>query len=190
MALPIPPVHFSPAEYLELERAAEFKSEYLDGLIYAMSGASPRFSTIAVNLTREISAQLKGSRCQAFSSDTKVRTQTDNFYAYPDLSVVCGEPVFQDPLGYILDNPTLIVEILSPSTEGFDRGKKFARYREINALRNYVLIEQDLPKIELYVRQSDNTWVFSEVAGLESNLTLPAINCEISLREIYDRIEF
>ncbi|HZO87933.1 MAG TPA: Uma2 family endonuclease [Chthonomonadaceae bacterium] len=152
---------YTPEEYLELERSSEFKSEYLDGQIYAMSGGGPEHSTITVNGTAVIALQLKGKPCWVFSSDMKVRTSSTGLYAHPDVSVVCATMRFPDERRDVLLNPMAIVEVLSPSTEAFDRGKKFANYRKIDSLTDYLLISQDELRIEHYTRQSDNQWLLS-----------------------------
>lgn len=190
MALPIPPVYYSAQEYLAFEREADYKSEYLDGQIFAMSGGSPDHSTIIVNVISELHPQLKIRSCRAFSSDTKVRTPSDSLYAYPDLTVVCGEPRFYDPLGHVLDNPTLIIEVLSPSTEAFDRGKKFARYQEIESLTDYVLIAQDEPRIEHCERRSGKEWLVRPHVGLNSEVVLASIGATLSLTNVYYLIDF
>ena len=184
------PKRYTAEEYLELEFAAEFRSEFWNGQIVAMSGGSPEHSTIIVNISREVSLQLKGKPCQAFSNDTKVRTGPLTLFTYPDLSVVCGEPHFDADHRVILLNPTLIVEVLSPSTEAVDRGKKFDNYQRIESFTDYVLIAQDSPRIDHYSRQSETQWLRTTVSGLESTLSLPAIGCTLALSEIYDRVEF
>ncbi|MEO6393058.1 MAG: Uma2 family endonuclease [Pyrinomonadaceae bacterium] len=190
MALPTPPVYISAEEYLRVEREADFKSEYVDGRIYAMSGGSPAHQTIAFNLTGELYSQLRDAPCRGFTSDAKVRTPTDNLYTYPDLTVVCGEPVYADAKGDVLDNPVLIVEILSPTTEAFDRGRKFARYQEIVTLTDYVLIAQNEPRVEHFVRQPDGSWNLRPYTGLEASVSITSINCSLLLARIYDRVEF
>lgn len=180
----------APEDYLELERNAEFKSEYLEGQIFAMSGGSPEHSAITVNITRELSLQLKGRPCQAFSNDLKVRTSYTGLYAYPDLTVVCSEPIYHDEKRDIITNPVVIIEVLSPSTEAFDRGRKFAHYQNILSLLDYILIAQDQPWIDHYARQPNNRWLLTPVVGLESSLWIPSIECDLRLAEVYDRIVF
>jgi Uma2 family endonuclease len=185
-----PKQRFTPEEYLELERKAEFKSEYLDGQIYAMAGASPAHCVITPNLTSELVSQLGETPCQVFSSDMKVRTTYKGLYSYPDLSVVCGEPIFHDDKQDILINPKVIFEVLSPSTEAFDRGAKFFRYQIIDTFTDYVLIAQDEPRLEHFIRQQDGGWLLYIVRGLENKLSIPSIDCTISLAGLYDRIKF
>jgi Uma2 family endonuclease len=185
-----PKQKFTPEEYLELERKAEFKSEYLDGQIYAMVGASPAHCVITPNLTSELVPQLRGTPCQVFSSDMKVRTSYKGLYSYPDLSVVCGEPIFHDDKQEVITNPKVIFEILSPSTEAFDRGAKFLRYQLIDTFTDYVLIAQDEARVEHFIRQQDGGWLLYIVRGLESKFSISSIDCTISLAGLYDRIKF
>lgn len=181
---------FTPEEYLALERAADCKSEYLDGEIYAMAGSSPEHNTITVNLAREVSAKLKGTSCQAFSSDMKVRSKTMSLFAYPDLTVVCGEPRFHDERQDVLTNPKVIFEVLSSTTEAYDRGLKFANYQVNESFTDYVLVAQDEPRIDHYARQGENQWLLTVVVGLDAQLSLASIDCTLPLSEVYDRITF
>ncbi len=182
--------YYTPEEYLAFERSSEFKSEYLNGQIYAMAGGSPEHSAITVNVTVELGLQLRTKPCQALSSDMKVRTTPTGLFAYPDLSIVCGEPQFHDQVRDVLINPTVIIEVLSPSTEAYDRGKKFFQYRHIESLADYILIEQDEARIDHYVRQVDNRWLLSTASGLESQLYIASIDCTLHLSEVYARITF
>jgi len=182
--------HYTPEEYFASEREAEFKSEYLNGEIYAMAGSSPEHSTITVNVSGELRAQLKGKPCRVFSSDMKVRTDADGLFSYPDVSVVCGEPRFHDEHRDVLVNPTLIVEVLSPSTERFDRGRKFAQYQQIESLTDYLLVAQDEPRVEHYVRQEGGRWLLSTATGREDTLHLASIGCTLPLSEVYDKVDF
>lgn len=182
--------YLSPEAYLERERAADDKSEYLWGEMYAMAGSSPEHSIITVNLTGTMFALLKGRTCQAFSNDMKVRTDPRGLYAYPDLSVVCGEPRFHDEKRDVLTNPTVIIEVLSPSTEAFDRGRKFAQYQTIDSLSDYLLVAQDEPQVDHYARQPDNRWLLTPARGIEARVALVSIDCRLALAEIYDRLAF
>ena len=185
-----PKQRFTPEEYLEFERKAEFKSEYLDGQIYAMAGASPEHSAITFNLSVEVGIGLRGKPCQGFSNDTKIRTSYSGLYSYPDLSVVCGEPVFHNDKRDVLINPKVIFEVLSPSTERFDRGTKFLRYQTIDSFTDYVLIAQDEPRVEHFIRQEDGSWRYVVVRGMESKLTIASIDCAVALAGPYDKINF
>ncbi|HEX8072745.1 MAG TPA: Uma2 family endonuclease [Pyrinomonadaceae bacterium] len=191
MSLPQKIVRHTPAEYLALERQAETRHEYLDGLIYEMAGESLAHSQICINLARELSTRLKGKPCQALSPNMKVRTSEAGLFAYPDLTVVCGEPLFHDRQRDVLLNPRVIFEVLSPSTERYDRGKKFMRYcSAVETLTDYVLVSQDMPLLEHLERQADGRWLHAFVRGLTEKLRLPSVDCEVRLSEVYDRVEF
>ena len=191
MSLPRTLPSFSPEDYLLLERATETRHEYLDGFVYAMAGESPRHSTICYNLAGLTHARLRGKPCQGFSPNMKVRTDTSNLFSYPDLAVVCGEPVFHDKQGDVLLNPTAVFEVLSPSTEAYDRGEKVLRYTtQIETLRSYVLVAQDRPHVEHYERRPDGSWARTDVDGLENVLNLSSIGSRLPLAEIYERINF
>lgn len=186
-------------EYLELERQVETRHEYLDGEIYEMAGETLAHSQINVNLVVTIGLQLRGKACQALSPNMKVRSgsyikqqkTTKGLFSYPDLSVVCDEPQFHDKFTDVLLNPTVIFEILSPSTQEFDNDEKFRRYRTwITSLTDYVLISQREPKIEHYHRQSSTKWLLTTIGGLESSLYIESIDCTIFLNELYDRVTF
>ena len=191
MSMPRALPFFTTEEYLSLERGSEIRHEYLDGFVYAMAGESPDHSTICFNLAGLLHGQLRGTPCRGFSPNMKVRTDQSGLFAYPDLAVVCGEPILHDERGDVLLNPTVIFEVLSPSTEAYDRGEKSLRYRtQIETLQDYVLVAQDQPRIEHHARQPDGIWLPAEVSGLEGMLYLPSIDCRISLAEVYDRIAF
>lgn len=181
---------YSPEEYLEFERAAEVRHEYLDGEVFEMAGESLAHSRICVNISREISLRLKGTRCEALSPNMKVRAETRGLFAYPDLSIVCGEPEFHDTKNDVLLNPKVIVEVLSPSTQRYDQTKKFFRYRkEIPSLSDYILIYQDMAFIEHHEKLLDGKWAFNVVEGLNEIFALTSIGCEIPMSEIYDRVK-
>lgn len=180
----------TPEEYLERERAAEFKSEYLDGEVFAMAGGSPTHSALIFNIGGILSPQLRGGPCRGFSSDTKVGADAAGLYSYPDLSVACGEPQFIGGRQDVLANPVLIVEVLSPSTEGYDRGEKFARYQQISSLTDYVLVAQNKARVEHFARQPDGRWLLTTAAGLDAALILDTLGVTLPLAEVYDRIVF
>lgn len=181
---------YSPDEYLEFERAADVRHEYVDGDIYEMAGESLAHSQICINIAGEIRRLLKGTRCQALSPNMKVRAESKGMFAYPDLSIVCGEPVFHDLQKDVLLNPKVIIEVLSPSTQRYDQTKKFFRYRkEIPSLTDYILIYQDSPFIEHHEKADDGRWVFNAFDGLEDTLRITSISCEVPLTEIYERVE-
>jgi Uma2 family endonuclease len=175
-------------QYLAIERAAEFKSEFLDGVMYAMSGGSLRHSDLASNVLAQLRAMLRSSECKAFNSDLRVRVSA-RMYAYPDVSVVCGKPLLADDHQDILFNPIVIVEVLSPSTEQYDRGMKFQLYRTIESLREYILVDQDKVLIEQYIRQDASTWTLRDHQTLEDELKMDSIGVSLPLRLIYDRVD-
>lgn len=187
-ALPKP--YYSPEEYLELERAADFKSEYVAGEIFAMAGASEEHIMITDNVTTALVTQLRGGPCRPFSIDMRVSLGLSDMYVYPDVLVVRGERQYAGDRRDILLNPTLIVEVLSPTTEAFDRGHKSAAYRQLDSLLEYVLIAQDRPHVELYTRQPDGRWLLSEVDGLEAMIELQSVGCHLALAEVYDGVVF
>ena len=178
----------SAEEYLAQERISEIRHEYLDGFVYAMAGETPEHSFICFNLAVAVGKQLEGTPCRGFSPNMKVRTDPSGLFAYPDLAVVCGEPAYHDERRDVLINPTVIFEVLSLSTEAYDRGDKFASYRHLASLKDYVLVTQTRPRVENYTRQQNNSWLLTEVDGLEGVLSLSSIDCQLSLAEIYARV--
>ncbi len=189
MSSPVVQPRYTPEEYLALERKATQKSEYVNGQVFAMSGASRAHNLIAGNVYREISSQLKGRPCEAYVSDMRVKVSTTGLYSYPDVVAVCGEIRFDDEQKDTLLNPTVLVEILSSSTEAYDRGEKFAHYRRLESLQEYVLVGQDKVRVEHFVRQGDQ-WVLTEASNLDDTVHLASIGCRLALREIYDKVEF
>jgi Uma2 family endonuclease len=182
---------FSAEDYLEFERFQTERHEFLDGSVYAMAGESPNHSTICFNLNTIIGLQLRGKSCRGFSPNMKVATGESGLFSYPDLAIVCGEPKFHDNKKDVLTNPFVIFEVLSPSTENYDRGEKFLRYtNQIETLQHYVLISQDKPLIEFFSKTDNGGWEKTEVAGLDSVLRIDSIECEINFNELYDLIEF
>jgi Uma2 family endonuclease len=179
----------TPEQFLELERQAETKHEYFAGEIFAMAGGTPEHSLIAVNVTVELGAQLRGGPCMMYNSDMKVRA-TEALYTYPDVTVVCGEAQFAGEEREVLLNPTLIVEVLSESTEAWDRGGKFEQYRQRDTLQEYVLIAQDRAHVERFARQASGEWLLTEVNGMDASLALPSISCELALSEVYRKVTF
>jgi Uma2 family endonuclease len=179
----------TPEEYLAIERQAETRSEYLDGEMFAMTGGSLHHNLIVSNLVRELSLQLKKRPCQVYPSDLRVHIPATGLYTYPDVIVVCGEPRLEDQHLDSLLNPTLIVEVLSPTTEAYDRGKKFEHYQTIQTLSEYVLVSQDSFRVEQYLRQDGNRWLLTTTAGLDGRVALPSVQCELALAEIYDKVK-
>lgn len=186
----IPKTKLTAEQYLEFERKSETKHEYFNGEIFAMAGARRRHNVIAWNVGGELRQKLKGKNCEAYPADMRVFVPETGLYTYPDLVVVCGEPQFQDDIFDTLLNPVLIIEVLSDSTESYDRGKKFQHYRSIETLQEYVLISPDEARIEKYVKQGDGFWFFTEAVGLDSEIEFASIECRIALAEVYDKIDF
>ena len=183
--------YISEEEYLERESRAETKSEYFDGCIVAMAGASPTHNRIKDNISGELYQQLKRTPCQAFSSDQRVKAVKARQYTYPDIVVVCGAPTFERIQNLeTLTNPALIVEVLSDTTEAEDRGFKFHNYQSIDSLKDYILVSQKQPLIEHYERQSDNSWRYTAIIGLDASLRLPFYDVKIGLADMYDRVTF
>lgn len=182
--------YIKPEDYLEIERKAEYKSEYYKGEMFAMSGASKEHNIISTNITGILFNQLLNKPCQVFHSDLRVKAIPSGLYTYPDIIVVCGEQKFEDAQLNTLLNPTLIIEILSDSTEDFDRGTKFVNYRQINSLKEYILVSQNKMKIEKYIRQGENKWLLTEESNSEKTVELPSINCLLLLKEVYRNIKF
>ena len=180
---------YTPEEYLVLERQAQCKSEYYAGDICAMAGASRWHNLIVTNVIGELRAQLKGRPCTTYPSDMRVKISPTGLYTYPDVTVVCGAAQFEDTQQDTLLNPTLIVEVLSESTEAYDRGGKFAHYRKLASLLEYVLITPTKSHIEHYIRQPDNRWLLEEAEGLHGTVHFPAIDCHLSLAEVYDKVD-
>jgi Uma2 family endonuclease len=178
-------------EYLAFERRSEGRHEYLDGEVFAMTGASRYHNRLAANIAGILYSQLRGGPCELYIADMRVRVAATGLYAYPDLAVVCGEPRFDDAHLDTLVNPTLIFEILSPSTEAADRGTKFAHYRRIDSLAEVVLIAQDRVAVEHYSRRlppPEGGWHLRDAARLDDRLSLPSIGCELPLADLYERV--
>jgi Uma2 family endonuclease len=186
-----PQRRYTLAEYFALEHASEAKYEYWQGEVYAMSGASPAHVQIQINLITLLRSQLRGRPCRIFSSDMRLKVPSLPPYRYPDLSALCGEPIFELIGGLeVLTNPTLIVEILSPTTEAFDRGDKFTHYKSIPSFIEYVLIAQHRPYIGQYVKQSPEVWSYRECNDLLTSLYIPSLECQLVLEELYQDVTF
>ncbi len=176
----------SPAEFLAIEREAEHKSEYVDGEVVAMAGATFVHNLIVANVVGALWGRLRGTPCAVVPSDLKVQATTKLYY--PDVTVVCGEPQFLDATQDVLLNPTCIVEVLSEGTKNFDRGEKFMRYRLVESLQDYVLIAQGEPHVEHFRRQ-DELWVLAETRDPEGRVVLDSVDSELPLADIYDRVK-
>jgi Uma2 family endonuclease len=186
------PIHrYTPEEYLCRERDATERHEYYHGEVFAMAGGSPDHSLICSNVNREIGNRLKGTPCRAYESNLRVRVPRTTLYTYPDVSVICGERQFDllDTNRETVLNPALIVEVLSPSTESWDRGGKFQNYRQIESLREYVLVSTDKPLVETFLRQPDGTWNYTPTAGRDARAALRSLGIELPAAEIYDGVD-
>jgi Uma2 family endonuclease len=178
------------AEYLAFERASTSKHEFLAGQVYAMTGASGNHNLITASTIAALIAQSRGSPCRVFSGDMRVRAPLLGNHTYPDVTVACGEIAYTDDTFDTLANPTVVIEVLSPSTESYDRNQKFQNYWRIESLQAYVLIAQDQPRIERFTREGVNTWLLHVAVGLDQTIELPAIGCTLALNEVYAQVTF
>lgn len=179
----------TPGDYLARERAATAKSEYVNGRVYAMAGASRFHNLIVGNIFAEIRAQTRGRACEAYVNDMRVKVSRTGLYTYPDIVALCEQPRFEDDHVDTLLNPGLIIEVVSPSTESYDRGEKFAHYRRLKTLTEYILISQATSRIEHYRREGD-TWVLTELSGPDAELSIASVGCVVRFSDIYDRVAF
>lgn len=178
-------------EYIELDKNSEERFEYFNGDVFAMGGGSPNHARISLNVCAALSRQLRDRNCEAFSSEMRVKVPDAFPYRYPDASVVCGEPVFDEILGQImLVNPILIAEVLSPSTAAYDLGEKFTAYQSIDSFMEYLLISQDRPHVIQHIRQIEGGWLRLEFDGIEAEVPIESLGISLSLREIYERAVF
>ncbi len=178
----------STEQYLEAERRAETKSEYLAGQVFAMTGASLEHNLIVVNLILVIGTLLKGRPCQVLPSDMRLNIPATGLYTYPDVTVVCGTPELEDEHFDTLLNPTVVIEVVSATMERWDRGRKAEHYRSIPSLQEYLLVSQDAPRVEQYRRHGEREWVLTDAIGTEDRVELASIGCVLALRDVYDRV--
>jgi Uma2 family endonuclease len=179
----------TPEQYLELERAAlDVRSEYYNSRMYAMSGGTHPHAIVIGNLARELGIALKKGPSVVTTSDMRVRVSKTGLYTYPDIVVVCDPPQYGDRRHDTGLNPTLIIEVLSPSTEAYDRGFKFAQYRALESLQEYALVSQSEPRVEIFRRQSSGDWLLSEAAGTEAVCRFDSVSCAVALKDIYDKV--
>lgn len=185
-----PKQRYTVDEYFAIERSSDVRHEFIDGEIYAMSGGSSAHSQISQNTASSLHYQLRDQPCIVYNSDMRVKINNRD-YTYPDIPVVCGEPQVENEKHTLL-NPTLIVEVLSPSTANYDRGEKFDRYRTLESLQEYVLIAQDEARVERFLRQNNGKgeWLYAAAVGLEATLTLPSIGCTLALTDVYAKVDF
>lgn len=186
-----PKIFISEDSYLEREYQSTTKHEYYAGEVYAMAGASEQHNLIAMNIAAQLHAQLRGGTCRTYPSDMRVKVVQTGLNTYPDFTIVCGQSLFTNTSKRdTLINPTVLIEILSPSTERYDRGMKFQHYRTIATLQEYLLIAQDKHYIERFIRQPSQEWVFSEAIGRESSMPIASIHGTLELRDVYERVTF
>lgn len=182
--------HVTPEQYLEAEREASFKSEYFSGQIFAMAGASRRHNVLVGNLVRRLGNRLDGQPCETYPSDMKVLVRANGLYTYPDVTVVCGEPEFLNRDGDVLLNPLVIVEVLSDSTQSYDRGAKWVLYQGLDSLQEYVLVSADTPRVERFTRQDNGQWLYESIGGLDGEIRLASLDIMLPLAEVYERVTF
>jgi Uma2 family endonuclease len=180
--------YYTIEQYAVMEENAPYKSEFIAGRIYAMSGGTPSHSLIAGNIILELGNKLKGGSCKVYTSDLRVGIMPLDIETYPDVTIVCGEPHVNPFDKNSIINPTVIFEVLSPSTERYDRGEKWEHYQRLDSLQEYVLVSQHKPKVEHYVRQDNGSWVFTSTDGLDAAVTVHGAS--LSLAEVYDKITF
>jgi Uma2 family endonuclease len=189
MASALPQKRLSPQEYLAIERDCETRHQYYRGEMFAMSGASREHNLLATSLSAELYNALRGKPCEVYSSDMRVKVPTTGLYTYPDVVVTCEKPRFEDDHFDTLLNPQVVIEVLSDSTESYDRGRKFEQYREIESFRDYLLVSQKRPHIEHYTRQEDG-WLLTEARDLSGSISIASIGCTLKLADVYAKIEF
>lgn len=189
-AMPDLPRTMTEAEYLAFERGSDIKHEYINGHVYAMTGASGNHNLIVASTISTLIAQTRGRSCSVFASDLRVRNPHSVNYFYPDVTVVCDEIQYTDDHMDTLANPTVIMEVLSPSTESDDRNIKFQNYWRIPSLQAYVLIAQDQARIERFTRQERDTWLLNVATGRDGNLPLPSIGATLALADVYGQVRF
>lgn len=183
------PELYTPEEYLKFERDSEVRHEYIDGEIYEMAGANKRHNRISINIIRLLDIQLLERDCNIYGSDMRVKITSTGKYTYPDVVAVCGKELFEDETEDTLLNPQVIVEVLSKSTEAYDRGAKFEYYQTVESLQEYVLIKQEPFRVEQFVRKNTNIWTYFEFRKSDDVVNLNSIDCELALRDIYHKIQ-
>ena len=180
---------FTPEEYLALEEKAEYRSEYVDGYIFKLAGGTEAHQDITLNIATQFKTELRG-RCKTYASEMKVWVEKAQTYFYPDVTIVCGERKFHKGNTGIVENPILLVEVLSKSTEDYDKNDKFFTYQNIESFQEYVLISQHKPIVQRYVKQKNGDWVIKATIGLKSKVYFESVDVELSLGDIYDLVEF
>jgi Uma2 family endonuclease len=186
----VPKPRLTPEQYLAVERKAEFKSEYYDGEMFAMAGASFPHNRIKENLAARIHSALQDGPCQSVSSDQRVKVIQTGLYTYPDIVIICGDPQFEDAVVDTLLNPQVIVEVLSESTANYCRTKKYRHYKQIDSLQEYVLVAQDEPVIERRVRQADGSWAETHIEGLDQEFAFATVPVRVPMAAVYAGVTF
>lgn len=181
--------HLTPEDYLALERKATIKSEYRDGVIHPMPRSNRAHNLVNGNISCGLRLQLKERACEVYACDMRLKVSAAGLYTCPDILVVCDEPRFEDDSFDILLNPTALFEVLSPSTEAYDRGAKFGYYRQLDTMHEYTLVSQDLMRVEHYLRHKEQ-WILTEFGSPDDVVRLTSIDCELPLREVYAKVEF
>lgn len=185
-----PKTFLTEEEYLAFEPQSDLRHEYFNGEVFAMSGASPEHVKIVRNLLTSLWNQLESRPCEAYSNDLRVKVSATGFYTYPDIVLTCGKENFVGDDPKTLTNPTVIIEVLSDSTETYDRGMKFTNYQGIESLQEYILVSQKVRRLEHYSRQLDSNWLYSKIEDFNSTVILPSVQCQLDLAVIYNRISF
>jgi Uma2 family endonuclease len=180
--------YLTPEQYLEREHQSTSKHEYFNGNIFDMAGSTPRHNAITVNITSALHMKVRG-RCRVFASDVRIKVPATTLYTYPDVSVVCGAVQYDESDANTVSNPKVIVEVLSQSTEGYDRGDKFAHYQRLDSLTDYLLVSQGTTRVEHYVRQADHQWLLTVLGNLDESVDLNSIGCQLPLKVIYEYID-
>lgn len=178
------------AEYLEFDRASDIKHEFVNGEVYSMAGASLAHNLIVGNTVTALNNQLANSPCLVSTSDMRVKISQRRSYRYPDVTIICDDPELDDSHYDILMNPTVLIEVLSPSTALIDRNEKLREYRQIVSAREYLLISQDEARIERFLRQNDNEWIYTDVSGITATIEIPSVGCVLALSDVYRKVTF
>ncbi len=181
---------FSAEDYLAMERNHPEKHQFFDGEIFLMGGASPTHNLITTNIIGELRFAMKHQPCRVYANDLRVKVDPSGLYTYPDVVVSCGEERFDDEQKDTLLNPIVLIEVLSESTEAYDRGGKFAHYRQLDSMQHYILVSQTEPLVECFSRHTDEGWLFSEARGLDATLSISSLECQLALTEVYAKIAF
>jgi Uma2 family endonuclease len=185
----VQPKHrFTAEEYLAMERVSEAKHEYIDDEIFDMVGASPRHNLISASIIIALGSQLQNRACFVYTSDQRIQASRKRGYMYPDITILCGEPNYFE--GNTLTNPTVIIEVLSPSTELYDLGKKWMHYQRIASLQDCLMIAQDKLEVDHYSRTSETSWLMTQLSGADAVINLPSIGCTLALSDVYHKVTF